>query len=253
MVNKIISPITLLGEVDKINEIIDNKQDNLISGTNIKTVNGNSILGSGDIGITSAVSWGNVSGTLSNQEDLNTALNAKQNTLISGTNIKTINGSSVLGSGNLIITINAEDMIDTLYPVGSIYIGTTSTCPLAAIKGTWTLVSSGKVLQGADSNHAAGTSIAAGLPNITGYSAWACNGFCDRGYSSQGSAYNNSSGALYATKDGGAYALIGANGPDLGSANTRVNIDASRSSSIYGNSTTVQPPAYVVNIWERTA
>ena len=30
-------------------------------------------------------------------------------------------------------------------------------------------------------------------------------------------------------------------------------LDASRSNSIYGNSTTVQPPAFVVNIWQRTA
>ena len=30
------------------------------------------------------------------------------------------------------------------------------------------------------------------------------------------------------------------------------NINASRSSSIYGNSNTVQPPAYVVNVWRRT-
>ena len=34
---------------------------------------------------------------------------------------------------------------------------------------------------------------------------------------------------------------------------TRINFDASRSSSIYGNSTTVQPPAYVVYMWKRTA
>jgi hypothetical protein len=32
-----------------------------------------------------------------------TALNSKQNTLVSGTNIKTINGASVLGSGDLVI------------------------------------------------------------------------------------------------------------------------------------------------------
>ena len=32
-----------------------------------------------------------------------------------------------------------------------------------------------------------------------------------------------------------------------------LNFDASRSNSIYGNSNTVQPPAYIVNIWERTA
>ena len=31
------------------------------------------------------------------------ALNNKQNTLVSGTNIKTVNGESVLGSGNILI------------------------------------------------------------------------------------------------------------------------------------------------------
>ena len=45
--------------------------------------------------------WGNITGTLSNQTDLNTALGNKQNTLVSGTNIKTINNESILGSGNI--------------------------------------------------------------------------------------------------------------------------------------------------------
>lgn len=48
--------------------------------------------------------WGSITGTLSSQTDLQTALNAKQDTLVSGTNIKTINGSSVLGSGDLTIS-----------------------------------------------------------------------------------------------------------------------------------------------------
>lgn len=34
----------------------------------------------------------------------NTALSNKQNTLVSGTNIKTINGNSILGSGDLVIS-----------------------------------------------------------------------------------------------------------------------------------------------------
>lgn len=45
--------------------------------------------------------WGSITGTLSSQTDLQTALNAKQNTLVSGTNIKTINSASILGSGNI--------------------------------------------------------------------------------------------------------------------------------------------------------
>jgi hypothetical protein len=46
-------------------------------------------------------SWGSINGTLSNQTDLNTALSEKQNTLVSGTSIKTINSTSLLGSGNV--------------------------------------------------------------------------------------------------------------------------------------------------------
>lgn len=66
-------------------DLYNNKQDALFSGTNIKTINGSSVLGSGDIAV--------------------------QSTLVSGTNIKTINGSSVLGSGNL--TISASSGLHT--------------------------------------------------------------------------------------------------------------------------------------------
>lgn len=55
-------------------------------------------------------SWGSIGGTLSNQTDLQNALNAKQDTLVSGTNIKTINSSSILGSGNLSITASAAGL-----------------------------------------------------------------------------------------------------------------------------------------------
>jgi hypothetical protein len=55
------------------------KQDTLVSGTNIKTINGSSILGSGNLVVTgSGASWGSITGTLSSQTDLQTALNAKQ-------------------------------------------------------------------------------------------------------------------------------------------------------------------------------
>ena len=62
------------------------KQDTLVSGTNIKTINSNSILGSGNISISSAVAWGGITGTLSTQTDLQTALDNKvdENTAIVG-------------------------------------------------------------------------------------------------------------------------------------------------------------------------
>lgn len=65
---------------------LDAKQATLVSGTNIKTINGSSVLGSGNIAISSAVAWGGVTGTLSNQTDLQTALDGKvdENSAITG-------------------------------------------------------------------------------------------------------------------------------------------------------------------------
>ena len=51
--------------------------------------------------VISGGTWGSITGTLADQTDLQTALNGKQATLVSGTNIKTINNNSILGSGNL--------------------------------------------------------------------------------------------------------------------------------------------------------
>ena len=108
-------------------------QSELISGTNIKTINSSSILGSGDLSVGTVTSVGlttdalgtdvSVSGspitgsgsiTLSipTASALNTGklsktdwttFNNKQNALVSGTNIKTINGNSLLGSGDLVV------------------------------------------------------------------------------------------------------------------------------------------------------
>lgn len=48
-----------------------------------------------------AVEWGDITGTISTQADLQAALNAKQATLVSGTNIKTVFNQSLLGAGNV--------------------------------------------------------------------------------------------------------------------------------------------------------
>ena len=113
---------------------ISSKQDTLVSGTNIKTINGETILGSGNLVIQSGTSnWDDIQGkpqfagvaTSGNYNDLTNKptipdvsglatkqeIAGKQDTLVSGTNIKTINGNSVLGAGD--ITIQAGGTIDT--------------------------------------------------------------------------------------------------------------------------------------------
>lgn len=78
------------------------KQDTLVSGTNIKTINGNSILGEGNL----VIEGGGIDlSNYYNKTEVDTKLDAKQNTLVSGTNIKTINSQSILGEGNLEVTI----------------------------------------------------------------------------------------------------------------------------------------------------
>jgi hypothetical protein len=83
----------------------------LVSGTNIKTVNGSSLLGSGNLTIAGGGASAYTDLTDHTTVDLpgtntplGSALSGKQASLVSGTNIKTINGSSVLGSGNLVVT-----------------------------------------------------------------------------------------------------------------------------------------------------
>jgi microcystin-dependent protein len=62
---------------DKLDTELATKQDSLVSGTNIKTVNNQSLLGSGNINITSGGTWGSITGTLSNQTDLQSVLDSK--------------------------------------------------------------------------------------------------------------------------------------------------------------------------------
>ena len=72
------------------------KQDTLVSGTNIKTVNSTSLLGSGDIAISASAAWGGITGTLSSQTDLQSALDAKEDTITGAAT--TITGTDLTAS-----------------------------------------------------------------------------------------------------------------------------------------------------------
>lgn len=85
------------------------KQDTLVSGTNIKTVNSTTLLGSGDLAVQSTLVSGTSIKTVNSTSLLGSGDVAVQSTLVSGTNIKTINGSSILGSGDLTISGGATN------------------------------------------------------------------------------------------------------------------------------------------------
>ena len=135
------------------------------------------------------------------------------------------------------------NMLKSLYPVGSIYVGTQSTCPLATLisGSTWNLVAQNKALWGGDGSNA-NTTIAAGLPNI-----WGRVGFIKQ----EGNpTVREQSGAFYW---GGESSNTYTQGDATGTSKLDfIDFNAQTYNNIYGNSNTVQPPAYRVNVWRRT-
>ena len=127
------------------------------------------------------------------------------------------------------------------YPVGSIYQSTDPTSPAALFGGSWEEIASERVLMGASSTHAAGSTVKAGLPNLKG----SFSGVASTAYPN----LSNSGALSMNTNNGG---LAGYEGGSYGS-NCTVSFDASKSNAIYGSSTTVQPAAYYVRIWHRVA
>lgn len=143
-----------------------------------------------------------------------------------------VNESQIGGGGSTSYT----DLLEFLYPIGSLYIGTQETCPLElAGIGTWVKLSSGRVLQISDDSHTADTTVEAGLPNITGnVPLWT-------------GTTNSENGALKVTS-----VSTQGLGSNIYRVYGRLELNASKSNPIYGASDTVQPSAYIVNVWRRT-
>lgn len=70
---------------DNIIRLKISKQNTLVSGTNIKTINSTSILGSGDIVIGGSASFSSITGAYTDNSSLVTGFGLKQNTITTGT------------------------------------------------------------------------------------------------------------------------------------------------------------------------
>lgn len=139
-------PFEVRGAIDNVEKVVnvltlddslDNKQDTLVSGTNLKTINNQSLLGSGDVQV------GDITG-----EELETEIEELESTLLTDalrkseqvllpaektqvltnlgiadvakeSNLKTINGASIVGTGNIeVLSVNAGD-IDVMQATGT--------------------------------------------------------------------------------------------------------------------------------------
>lgn len=137
------------------------------------------------------------------------------------------------------------------HPVGSIYQTISPENPAVTFGGgTWEKIAQDRVLMGASDTHLAGTTVEAGLPNIKG-------SFEARPHMSG----NEFVGGSITGGDGKLFAHSIQTSNNINNSMTEtgniyksdvVFFNASASNSIYGASTTVQPPAYFTYTWLRT-
>ena len=133
------------------------------------------------------------------------------------------------------------------FEVGDVLHTTSSVSPAARFGGTWEQIASERVLMGVSSSHAAGTTAEAGLPNITG----STGRFASTYDSHSSNAADRKQGAL--NYSGEAYNMGYYSSSGSAGYGYYINFNASKSNAIYGKSSTVQPAAYYVHIWRRTA
>ena len=122
------------------------------------------------------------------------------------------------------------------------------TSPAALFGGTWQEIAQNRALMGASYAHAAGTTVEAGLPNITG-------SLIETSNNGKTSPFRGNKNAISSI---GAFAVTEVSSPYCGFAGYEgsaydISFDASHSNPIYGRSYTVQPAAYYVHIWKRVA
>ena len=210
----------------------DGKQDELVSGTNIRTINGTSVLGSGDITVSAS---GTPIPTASTVAEFDASAHINSADMSSADITSFVNGLDGSRAG----------LIDIFYPVGSYYETSDSTFdPNIAWGGTWSLEAEGLVHIGAGSNYTLGNTggkesvtlraaigAATGAPQTLNY------------FATSVTAYQQAKGT-------GSYTIHGASySTGLGWSHSTPVTD----STVNSESTSIMQPYIVVNRWHRTA
>lgn len=142
--------------------------------------------------------------------------------------------------------ITKADLLNYIYPVGSVYLSVNTVSPASFLGGSWTYISAGRALWTTTTTDA-GTYIDAGLPNITGSIT---NTVCEVLPSGNGTVSGSGAFAI----ESGSTSRYVSNAAGSATRPKKIWFNASTGgSTLYGQSSTVQPSAYKVNAWRRTA
>lgn len=129
-------------------------------------------------------------------------------------------------------------LLELLFPIGAVYFGTMSVCPLETLGiGTWQALPQDKVIQIAGTRGSVGDTLNESLPNIKGT------------FNELFSSFDSPQGPFY--KDGNG--TWGAEQGNSGLKNWTVKFDFSRANSAYQDNAPVQQDAYLLNGWRRIA
>lgn len=252
------SPILLASSIDDSllkNNIQISKISGLQNALDAKlATNGN---GSQLTGLTKAqVGLANVDNTSDANKPISTvtqtALDSKQAFLVSGTNIKTINNQSLLGSGNIAIAGGAE-----AFPIGAVFLSVVSTNPNTLLGyGVWTQIAGGRMLvgqTGGDPNfdtaeETGGSSTvtvsAANLPQLS-------VSVTDPGHTHLTQRYPTTTGGSSGfTVDASMSGALADNTLPVKSSTTGITATANTGSA--NTAVNIQNPYFVVYIWKRT-
>lgn len=145
--------------------------------------------------------------------------------------------SHIIGTDGNVVFYNKQEVFLAVHPVGSIFLSTSDVEPAGLYGGTWEKIAEERTLMGASTTHPAGTTVEAGLPNIKGAVLDTWHGGGPSGAGALSVAVNGRGGVR--NGDDGSFSWGG------------FYFDAASYNSIYGNSNTVQPATYYINIWKR--
>ena len=132
-----------------------------------------------------------------------------------------------------------------MHPVGSLYPSDNSTSPAELYGGAWEKIASNRALMGASSTNPAGSTAEAGLPNVEGYFAL--------GNTTSGAWAKSMAGTGPFRTSGKGTTALATQYQTFKDSTVTITFSLAKANSIYGNSATVQPPAYFTNIWRRVA
>lgn len=155
-------------------------------------------------------------------------------------------GLSITNAGRLSVSFTYKDIMLLAYPVGSAFFTIKDDNPAELFGGTQKKIAENRAIMGASGTHAAGSIMEAGLPDLNLDLLYRQDATSSGSYDSK---YGHNGMTVSWSNTSGTDEYM----QSISNSYTNAPLGLEIGNPIYGRSSTVQPPAYYMNIWLRTA